>query len=497
MYHNGQRDVPPCRGSGHARIRQGDKTVFNISHAALVAAHIVAGGAPALAEAPAAPDQGEIIVTGTELQGLATVTTTGSRLGLSVLETPASVSVLSGDAIRLRGDLDLVDAVTRAPGISTAANLGNGGTALVARGFDGQGSVLQLVDGVRLFPVAGTITFPADPWMVDRVEVLSGPSSVLYGQGALGGAINFVSKQPTPDRTLIEGEAGYGSQNTAHVAAGISGPLNDRISYLADASWRRSDGYVDRGNSRSIALSGAIRYAPTDRFSITLRDDYAYQRPIRYTGTPLIDGALDDAIRHRNYNVADANLHYRDNHTLLTAEWSPSSALTFHDDAYRLTSKRLFKDLENYCYVGASGYCRNGDNEGSDRFDPATPGTIYRFSQYGIIHDQTQYGDQGTVKLSTPLGSGFTNDLVAGFDVNSIKLIYSNDFASDPQEDLVNPFVFDPGSFFDTVGILPRYRTHTNEHAFFAEDHLKLGPAFSLTGGVRYEHDTVTRRNIV
>lgn len=440
--------------------------------------------------------QEDVLVTGQRPDALNAPSATGSRLGLSPLETPASINSLAGEEIRLRGDLDLVGAVTRAPGITSVANPGNGGTALAARGFNGQGSVLQLVDGVRLFPVAGTITFPTDPWMVERVEVLNGPASVLYGQGALGGAVNFVSRQPSADRTVVEGEAGFGSQNTAHVAAGIGGPIGDTLSYRADASWRHSDGYVDRGRSYSLALSGAIRWAPASNFYVQLRDDYGDQHPIRYFGTPLVNGRLDTRLRHENYNVADASLSYQDNHTLLTAEWKPTGAITLRNDAYRLTSKRLFKDLEESCYVPASGECRNGGNVGSDVYDPAPAGTIYRYSNLGIIHDQKQYGDQGTARFGADLGGGVHNDLLVGFDVNSISLTYSNDFASDPQESVVNPFNFNPGLFYDTVGILPRYKTHTDEYAFFAEDRLKHG-AFSLVGGVRYEHDAVTRSNIV
>jgi iron complex outermembrane receptor protein len=432
----------------------------------------------------------DILVLG-QRDVLKTPTQAGSRLDLTPLETPASIAVLDGDQIRTRGDPSIVDAVTRAPGITSAANPGNGGTALAARGFSGQGSVLQLTDGVRLFPVAGTITAPSDPWNVERIEVLSGPASVLYGQGALGGAVNIVTKKPNAGHSEVAAEAGYGSQNSWHLAAGAGGPINPVLAYRLDASYRQSDGYVDRGRSDSIALSGALRFAPSDSFSITLRDDYSNQRPMEYFGTPLIAGRLDPAIRRRNYNVADASLHYRDNRATLTANWSPTGALTITNTTYRLTSKRLFKDLESYCWVAANGNCPNGYNS-----DPETPGQIYRTDNLGIIHDQTQYGDQGTLRFSTPLGGDFGNDLVIGFDVNLIKLIYSNDFGSDLQEDTVNPANFNPGLFYDTQGIAPRYRTRTTEYAVFAEDRVKLGEQLSIVGGIRAEHDQVERWNI-
>jgi len=425
----------------------------------------------------AADGSAEIIVSGVRPGALLQETETGSRLGLTALETPASVAQIDGDAIRARGDLDIMSAVTRAPGVTTSANPGNGGTALSLRGFSGQGSVLQLVDGVRLFPVAGTITFPTDPWNVERIELLNGPASVLYGQGALGGAVNIITRPPNAERTEFDAEAGYGSQDSWRAAAGVGGPLGEMLSYRIDASYRASDGYVDRGHSKSLALSGALRFRPSDSFTLTLRNDYGNQRPMEYFGTPLIDGALVKDNQRRNYNVADASLHYRDNRTTLTADWTVAEGITLSNAAYRLTSKRLFKNLESYFY--------NDDT-----------GLINRMDNLGIFHDQTQYGDQATIRISKPI-AGLKNDLVVGFDANLIKLTYSNDFGSDPQEDAVDPFDFDPGLFYDTQGIAPRYRTRTNEYSFFAEDRLALTDQLSVVAGIRHERDKVQRWNIV
>ena len=294
--------------------------------AAASAALAVAIAAPARAQQSSAPSSGsdDILVTGRR-DTLSLPTATGSRLGLTPLQTPASIAVLDGEELRARGDLTVVDAVTRTPGITSVANPGNGYTALASRGFSGQGSVLQLVDGIRLFPVAGTITFPTDPWNVGRIEVLTGPASVLYGQGALGGAVNIVTKAPDTDRVRLDGEAAYGSQNTVHLAGGAGGPLGRTLAARVDASYRRSDGIVDRGDSDSIALSGTLRFAPTDTLTLTLRHDTGDQHPTRYFGTPLIAGELDPAIRHRNYNVADARIHFRDNRTTLTADYTTGS----------------------------------------------------------------------------------------------------------------------------------------------------------------------------
>lgn len=439
---------------------------------------------------PAKKEGSTIIVTGQAQPILASETDTGSRLGLSDLETPASIAQVNGDDIRARGDVSVIDAVTRATGVTNSGDPGNGDTALAMRGFSGQGSVLQLYDGVRLFPVAGTITFPNDPWNIERIEVLSGPASVLYGQGALGGAINVIPKQPNFDRFDFEGEAGYGSQDTWHVAGGAGGPISQTLAFRADGSYRQSDGYVDRGHSDSLALSGALRFQPSNAFSLTLRDDFGAYHPMKYFGTPLINSRLDTSIRHNNYNVGDAHIYWRDNRVALDADWRISDALSFRNTAYYIDSHRMWKDLESYCWIASDGNCPNG-------YAGGTPGLIWRGDNYGIVHDQKQYGDEATLKLSTPLGGTMSNDLLVGTDLSRVKLIYSHDFGSDYQEDEVPIDNFDPGYFYDTQGIAPRYHTRTTTYAFFAEDRFKVTEQISLVGGIRYEHNKVGRWNYV
>jgi iron complex outermembrane receptor protein len=440
---------------------------------------IIAAPAAAQAADPQRIDSSTILVVGEkEKTSLDVPNATGSRLNLTPLETPASITTIDGDTIRARGDQSIVEAQTRAPGITSVANLGNGGTALAARGFSGQGSVLQLIDGVRLFPAAGTITFPTDPWMVERIDVLSGPASVLYGQGALGGAVNVVMRKPNTARTEVEGEVGYGAQDSVRAAVGVGGPTGETFAYRVDGSWRRSDGYVDRGSSRSLALSGTLLWMPAPTLAVTLRGDHGDQRPMAYFGTPLINGRLDERNREVNYNVADARLRFLDNRGTLQIDWKASEWLTFSNIAYRLTSDRFWRNLESYAWSPPTG---------------AGAGTISRSDNYGIRHDQTQWGDQGSVTLKTPIAGEIGNALVLGFDANLVKFTHENNFGSDPQGNSVDPFVFDPGLFLDTQGIAPRYRTRTNEYAIFAEDRITLGGGLSVVGGLRYEEDRVRR----
>jgi iron complex outermembrane receptor protein len=434
----------------------------------------------ALAQDSRNEDEGDreraIIVTGTVENPLVEETPTGSRLNLTPLETPASVYSLDGDAIRALGDTDFMDAVTRAPGLAQSQTPGNGSIDLTSRGFGGS-SVLQLFNGVRLLPNNGSLTFPFDTWNVERIEVLTGPGSVLYGQGALGGVINVIPKSANFERGEIEGEFRYGSFDTRQAAVGLSAPITELLAFRADASLRASDGYVDRGYSESVALSGSLEFRPTDDLSFVVRHDYGNQKPMNYWGTPLADGTLDTSIRERNYNVKDAVLQYKDNRTQMSLDWAASDALSFNATAFHLTSRRHWENVESYSYdVGA--------------------GEVQRADHLGIIHDSEQTGGQAHIKLDTPLGGGIANQLVVGTDINVFKLEYShNNFPSDP--DAVDPHNFDPGFFSTSEELKPRYRARTETWAIYAEDRIEIGDRFSIIAGARYEKDTVKRFNYV
>ncbi|HEY7642656.1 MAG TPA: TonB-dependent receptor plug domain-containing protein, partial [Steroidobacteraceae bacterium] len=211
---------------------------------------------------------------------------TGSRLDLSPLQTPASIEVLAGDVIRQRGDPSIVESVTRAAGITSEATPGDGGTALSTRGFVGHSSVMYLLDGARLFVGAGTVTFPFDPWSVDRIEVLHGPASVMYGQGAIGGVINIVSRRPNTERQEGQVELAFGEDSRSHAALDLSGPLSDAWAYRFDASYTQSDNWVDRADSDSLAIAGTLQWDVSDTLRLSLSYDYGDQNPMEYFGTP-------------------------------------------------------------------------------------------------------------------------------------------------------------------------------------------------------------------
>lgn len=400
---------------------------------------------------------------------------TGSRLGLTPLETPASIEVLRGDTIRARGDVSVIEAVTRATGLTATPGPGNGGTAMAARGFTGHGSVMQLFDGTRLYAGAGTVTFPFDTWSVERIEVLRGAASVMFGEGAIGGAINVVPRKP--QRGPIRNEALFtvGSDATRQAAFGSGGAINERLSYRFDISHRKTDGFMVRGDAESLAVGGAVRLDVSPQLQFTLSHDEGRQSPQRYYGVPLINGRVSSLNREQNYNPDDAEIKYRDRWTRFDAQWTPDSAITVRNQLYRLDSKRHWRNSETYTYN-------------------ATTRRVTRGDYLEIGHDQEQIGNRTDATFRHSL-FGMANQVLVGFDANRIDFLHTNDSPYGGRS-VVDPFVFQPGYYASPVAYAPRYKTRTSAYAFFAEDKLAINERWSVVGSLRWDHAKIARTDL-
>jgi iron complex outermembrane recepter protein len=405
-----------------------------------------------------------------------------SRLGLTPLETPASVDIVSGETARLRGQNTVAEAVTQdATGITTIAEPGNGNGAFTSRGFAGPNSIQQLYDGTRFYVGANTVTFPFDTWNVERIEVLRGPSSVLYGDGAIGGVINIVPKKPS-FVPINAARAVIGTDATARLAFDSGGPIGqaefgNTFAYRLNVSGNRSDGWVrPDGDFRNLAVSAALLFQPSPDLAVTLSHDLGYQEPMRYWGTPLVEGRILDRIRFNNYNVRDAKITWADNWTQLKTEWSPSADITVRNTAYRLTSSRHWLDVEQYVF-----------NRGT--------GLVDRSAFTEIYHSQEQIGNRLDATFKGNL-LGLPNQFVAGFDVNHIGFRHTNNFTFDEQTSSVPLVGYDPGFFPVNGRASPAYQTSTRQASVFAEDRLVLTDRLSFVTGVRFDLPTLQREDL-
>lgn len=421
-----------------------------------------------------ATDLESITVTATRMLSLDEPTTAGSRLNLTSLQTPASVATLSGERIRELGIPTLALAKTQAPGITSNNSPGNGNNNLSARGFNGTNSVKQLYNGMEIYNAGGVVSFPFDPWNAERIEVLYGPASVLYGAGAIGGAINVVPRRPDPTVSRRETELTIGEFDSYHVALGSTGPISERLSYRADASHYRSDGWVEDSDSESLAISASLRFDVTPDFRLVLSNDYGSQQPSNYLGTPVLNGTPVPGLRYENYNIADSNLYFGDNWTNLELTWNVSDTLSVHNNSHLLLHERRYRDVTVFTYQPASQ-------------------TVRRTS-YRDIDDtyQTQYGDNGYVKWASKL-FGRDNHVLVGIDVNrSYYHREDNVRGGSSTVAAINPT---PGNYRDAYDqeSKPFYTLTLIQYGAFAENRFVLNEQLSLVAGLRKDHYDVNR----
>ena len=404
---------------------------------------------------------------------LNTPTTAGSRLNLTALQTPGSVESQTGEKIRERGDASVQDAISRATGISRTGTPGDGGTSLQARGFTGQSAVLQLYDGQRMFDGAGTSTFPVDTWSVERVDVLRGPASVIYGQGATGAVINTLPKKPFEGEIENHLRLGYGSYDRQQQALDSGGSLTDTLSYRLNINRLRSNGFIARGDSASDSasdfVSGALRWQPADNLSVTLAHDYGDQTPQNYYGTPLINGQLHKSLRDKNYNVSDDKQHYNDQWTRLTSEWQINDNVTATNELSYLKNQRRWQNAESYNYV---------------------EGGLLRQSYLGIKHDQEQVGDRQTFTFKHTL-LGLDSQTVTGVEYNRIRFRLASNAPFDDLPgggqpvDINHPV---PQPFESDSPFIAQSVSTTRQLAAFAENRLQLTDKLSLITGARRDY---------
>lgn len=182
-----------------------------------------------------------------------------TRSEKKLLDTAASVSVITDKDLNKMHINNLDEAFVKIPGVYVGRLSGIGSTTsqTVMRGVNAANSVAVLVDGVQVNDsYNGSVTWSAIPVdMVKRVEVLRGPASVLYGGNALAGVINIITKDV--DKTSVNLKLSYGSNNTQNHSLYVAGKASDKLDFNVNYEKKRTDGYVTDPVLSSKAVFGA------------------------------------------------------------------------------------------------------------------------------------------------------------------------------------------------------------------------------------------------
>ncbi len=217
-----------------------------------------------------------------------------------ITETPQSLSVVTSDEIRDRQAETLAQALSYTPGFTASATSFNRtADRFRIRGFSVESATGgSLRDGLRL--QNNSYDGIQEPYGLERVEVIRGAASVLYGQLSPGGMVNGVSKRPT-ETPLHELQLQAGSNDRKQLAADFSGALpgSDTLSYRLTLLSRNSDTQQDHLNDDKIYIAPALTWRPDEDTSLTLlsfyqKTDTRFPAPLPYQ---LVKGVGDGAFK--------------------------------------------------------------------------------------------------------------------------------------------------------------------------------------------------------
>nr|WP_314872696.1 TonB-dependent siderophore receptor [uncultured Pseudomonas sp.] len=276
---------------------------FSLTALALAVASLGSGNLQA-AEANPAPAPVEIDATNVTGQSVerptehvlgyvATRNMSATKTDTPIIETPQSLSVVTSDEIRDRQAETMAQALSYTPGF-TASSTAFNRTAdrFRIRGFSVESATGgSLRDGLRL--QNNSYDGIQEPYGLERVEVIRGAASVLYGQLSPGGMVNGVSKRPT-EAPLHDLNLQAGSNDRKQLSADFSGPLagSDTLSYRLTLLSRDSDTQQDHLNDDRFYIAPALTWRPDEDTSLTLlsfyqKTDTRFPAPLAYQ---LVEG---------------------------------------------------------------------------------------------------------------------------------------------------------------------------------------------------------------
>ncbi|HSH73677.1 MAG TPA: TonB-dependent receptor [Methylophilaceae bacterium] len=198
------------------------------------------------------------------------VVVTASRVSQSRESVIADVTVINSEEIERAGQSTFIELLQTQPGIEISSNGGAGKTSSIFMRGTNSNHIVVLVDGIRVnSATAGTTTFENIPLaQIDKIEILRGPATSLYGQDAIGGVIQIFTKQGG-GAIRFNAAAGYGSYNTKTAEAGVRGSAGD-TKFSLNASSLDTDGFSakrfrtgiqsDDDGYRNLSFTGSVSH---------------------------------------------------------------------------------------------------------------------------------------------------------------------------------------------------------------------------------------------
>lgn len=419
----------------------------------------------------------------------ADIVVTAQKRSERLRDVPASVSVVSATDLTKQGVVQFSDYATRVPGLSLTS-VRTGQTQVTLRGIttgaaQSASSTGYYIDeapigSVNAYTGGSTTTPDLDPSDLSQIEVLKGPQGTLYGAGAVGGLLKFVTASPS--FTELGGRISGGVTQVAHGDLGYAGrgviniPLvTDQLTIHASGFYRRDAGYIDNVNAR---------IGRNDINRATVRGGRAVLAMKLGPDVRLDLSAIGQDTSTRGLNTVDV-----DAVTLqpLFGRLTQNRNVTESGfTQFRLYNATLRADLGAINLVSSTTYQHTSFRQVSDatRSFGALLGGLFGIPTLGVQQNQNTRTERWSEEVranADGVGNGLI-DLQAGF-----YWTHEQDSNRIPSFD---PFLTTNGAALPlpnlvTAAILSKYE----EYSLFGNATLHLGDKFDILGGIRYSHD--------
>jgi catecholate siderophore receptor len=407
-------------------------------------------------------------------QGYQTERPSSPKFTEPLRDTPQSITVVPKELMEERGVTTLREALRNVPGISIQAGEGGGpqGDNLTIRGFNARSDIY--IDGMRDFG-----QYARDPFNLEAVEVLKGPSSLVFGRGSTGGVINQVTKVPGRD-PLIASSFSFGTDMTKRLTADVNQPIPGldgaalRINALVHDSEVADRDFIS--NTR-WGVAPSISFGIGGPTQFTFSYFHLYQNNVPDYGHPYLFGRPAPIPRNTFFGFAPFNQEQA------IADVATATISHEFNSAFKIRNQLRYAQYTREAFVSPPRI--NGTPT------PATPlsqifttgGNTGRNSTDTLLLNQTD----ATVNFAT----GFLrHTVVTGIEIgretsNFTGLAFTAVPAGINNQSLINP----ANQVFPVGGIAASSNTRTTGDTFavYAIDTVKLGEQLELIGGIRYD----------
>jgi iron complex outermembrane recepter protein len=414
----------------------------------------------------ATEEEEELIVTGDQETGYRVPNaSTATKTDTPLRDIPQSIQVVPQQVIEDQGATRASEILRNVSGVVATTGPSGVGEQFTIRGFGGNdstGAGNEYRNGFRALDLGSF-----NPSNIERVEVLKGPASVLYGQIEPGGVINFVTKQPL-DRPYYFGELEIGSSSFYKPSIDISGPItkDKRLLYRLNVAYENSGSFVDFVDREIFQIAPSFTYNISENTKLKFSYEYLSENGTNNPGLPrnpiafelprnLFLGEPADTVKNEA-QALNVELEHRFNEN-----WQLRSRVAWQSSSFRRDAYRIG---------------RNPDEDGN----------LDRFLQKDLKNRNESYTIQSDVIGKFKTGP-VEHQLLFGVEWTRFELLDNTAFATADSINIFNPTynnslrptIFDQGA--------STFSSRSDSLGFYIQDQITLLPNLKLLLGGRYE----------